>query len=307
MKKKIIFDCDPGHDDIFAILYALANPQHFDILGFCTVAGNQTLDKVSHNLNNVLTHLGISTPIHKGYDKPICKPLEVQPLAHGESGMDGPQFPSCAPNFSDQHAIEFYKEMLETHDQVTIVAIGPLTNVAIMLKTYPHLAKKIAGIACMGGSIHGGNIQLRSEFNIYHDPEAAKIMFESGVPITLAPLEVCLAGGMTFDEMEQFNQPTKVAKLVYELFEFYSRYSREHQLDSSPLFDVCPIVYLAKPDLFKGFQATVDVECNGKYTQGMTVVTANEHGNVFVLEDLNRDLFIQTFMESIFKLDRKDS
>lgn len=305
MKRKIIFDCDPGHDDIFAILYALANPELFEVLGFCTVAGNQTLDKVSTNLHNVFNHLGFSYPIHKGYDKPICKPLEVQPQAHGESGLDGPIFPESKPKFSTQHAIEFYKEMLEAHEQVTIVAIGPLTNVALMLKTYPHLAKKIECIACMGGSIHSGNIQLRSEFNIYHDPEAAKIMFESGVPILLAPLEVCLAGGMTFAEMEEFNQSTKISKLMKELFEFYSKYSREHQLDSSPLFDVCPIVYLAQPELFTGYQATVDIECHGQYTQGMTIVTAHEQGNVFVLTDVQRDLFINTFMDSIFSLDRK--
>lgn len=304
MVKKIIFDCDPGHDDIFAILFALAHPEKFDILGFTTVAGNQTLDKVSNNLANVLDYLHLDLPIYKGYDKPITKPLEVQPLAHGESGLDGPVFPVKNHTFQPKHALEFYKEMLETHDSISIIAIGPLTNVALMLKTYPHLAHKIEYISCMGGGIHEGNIQKRSEFNIYHDPEAAKIVFESGVPIILNPLEVCIAGGITFDEMETFNHAQPVSKLVYELFEFYSRYSKQHQLTSSPIFDVCPIFYLYNPDIFKGFKANVLIELNGQYTRGMTVTEKNEDGNVFVLYDVERKPFIDAFITSINTLDR---
>ena len=281
MKRKIIFDCDPGHDDIFAILFALAHPNEFEILGFTTVAGNQTLDKVSNNLANVLDFLHCDLPIVKGYDKPITKPLEVQPLAHGESGLDGPIFPKKEYEFPNKHALEFYKEMLESQDKISIIAIGPLTNVAIMLKTYPHLAHKIECISCMGGGIQEGNIQKRSEFNIYHDPEAAKIVFESGVPMILNPLEVCIAGGINFKEMEQFNNSRKVSQLVFELFEFYSRYSKEHNLESSPIFDVCPIFYLAHPELFKGFKANVYIELNGSYTRGMTVVEKDEKGFLF--------------------------
>lgn len=304
MRRKIIFDCDPGHDDIFAILFALAHPEEFEILGFATVAGNQTLDKVSNNLANVLDFLHLDLPIYKGYDKPIAKPLEVQPLAHGESGLDGPVFPKKEHQFQTKHAIEFYKEMLETHDQISIIAIGPLTNVALMLKTYPHLLHKIECISCMGGGIHEGNIQKRSEFNIYHDPEAAKIVFESGVPVILNPLEVCVAGGITFAEMDLFNTKAPVSKLVYELFEFYSRYSKEHNMTSSPIFDVCPIFYLYKPEFFKGFKANVFIELNGTYTRGMTVVEESEQGNTLVLFDVDRDGFIQSFIESIFTLDR---
>lgn len=305
IKRKIIFDCDPGHDDIFAILFALAHPERFEILGFTTVAGNQTLEKVSNNLANVLDYLHISLPIYKGYDKPITKPLEVQPQAHGESGMDGPVFIEKNHHFQMKHAIEFYKEMLEVHDKITIVAIGPLTNIALMIKTYPHLCHKIECISCMGGGIAEGNIQKRSEFNIYHDPEAAKIVFESGVPIVLSPLEVCIKGSITFKEMEAFHHNQSVSKLVYDLFSFYSKYSKEHNFSSSPIFDVCPIYYLYKPELFKGFNANVYIELNGNYTQGMTITEKCEKSQTRVLYDVDRKTFIDDFTESIFELDRK--
>ncbi|MEG0076619.1 nucleoside hydrolase [Anaerorhabdus sp.] len=305
MKRKIIFDCDPGHDDIFAILFALAHPEQFEILGFATVAGNQTLEKVSNNLANVLDYLHIDLPIYKGYDKPITKALEVQPLAHGESGLDGPLFPDKKHTFQTKHALEFYKEMLETHDQITIIAIGPLTNVALMLKTYPHLSHKIECISCMGGGIAEGNIQKRSEFNIYHDPEAAKIVFESNVPVVLNPLEVCIAGSITFDEMEAFHNDHHVSKLVDDLFGFYSKYSREHNLTSSPIFDVCPIYYLYKPELFKSFNANIYIELNGAYTRGMTVTERCDTSKTLVLYDVERKPFIDDFTQSIFELDRK--
>ncbi|MBQ2659201.1 MAG: nucleoside hydrolase [Erysipelotrichaceae bacterium] len=308
--KNIIIDCDPGHDDIIASMVAMAHPEQFNILGFTTVAGNQTLEKVTNNLLKVQTLLGTDYPVSMGYDAPIIKPLEVQPLAHGESGLDGPILPEAKRSVTGLHAIEFMKETLEkSREKVTFLCIGPLTNMALFLRTYPQLAEKIEAIAIMGGAVNSGNIQLKSEFNIYHDPEAAKIVFDSGVKIIMAGLEVCYAGSILLSEAEQANGKGKASQLFYDLMRFYGRYAIDRGWDRTAIFDMTPLIYLLKPELFESREYEVHIELDGKYTRGMTVVDLQKTENLVhpatVLWDVRREEFIQILFESLDILDRR--
>ena len=307
--RNIIIDCDPGHDDIIAILVALAHKDELNILGFTTVAGNQTLDKVTNNLLKVETYLGIDIPVYKGYNSPIVKELDVQPLAHGESGLDGPVLPEAINSAKDMHAIEFMKKtLLEAKDKVTFVCIGPLTNMGLFLKTYPELREKIDQIVIMGGGIYNGNVLIKAEFNIYHDPEAAKIVFDSGVKVVMAGLEVCYSGSILLTETERAKDGGKASKLFYDLMKFYQGYAIRNGWDRTAIFDATPVIYLLYPELFKSEEKEVYIETVGEYCRGMTVVDTRNRVTEMknpktVLVSTDREKFVEVIFDALNKLD----
>lgn len=301
--RKIIIDCDPGHDDIMGIITALAHPDRLEILGICTVAGNHTLDKVTNNILKVEQYLGIRIPVYKGCDRPLVKPCMPQPEAHGESGMDGPVLDEPVLQASDQDALAFYREALSENDKVTIVGLAPLTNLAMLLSSYPELKEHIDQIVIMGGALGAGNINKFAEFNIWHDPEAAKIVFDSGVPVVMAPLEVCASGAILLSETERFGYDRKVSRLIRELFDFYCLYAIRRNWDRDAIFDVAPIVYLLEPALFSYETGKVDVILDGIDHQGQTVFTRDREGNHIVLLETDREKFIKVFMDAVDHLD----
>lgn len=308
--RNLIIDCDPGHDDIIASLIALAYPNDFNILGFTTVCGNNSLKNVTNNLLKVLDYLGLKIPVSLGANTPLKRKPEPQVKAHGKSGMDGPKLKKAVSGPIKQCAVEFIKNCLMENDLVTIVAIGPLTNIAMFLKKYPKLKNKIEEIVIMGGSVFSGNILAKSEFNIYHDPEAAKIVLNSKVPITLAPLEVCEAGAFKLNDIEKFKGKGKVSKLVYELLVFFSKYAIQHHFDKTPIFDMTTIIYLIKPSIFEFEMMNVDVELDGLYTRGMTVCTPIHNKEyidnpIKVLLKVQNKKFIKIFKDSITSLDKR--
>ncbi len=303
-KRKIIIDCDPGHDDIMAILTALANDDRLEILGFCTVAGNQTLQKVTNNLLKVEQYLGLDIPVCPGEDSPLIREGQPQPAAHGETGMDGPVLAEPIRKPEDLSAVEFYRQILEREEKVTVVALAPLTNLAVLLARYGQLASRIDQIVLMGGALHGGNINRYAEFNIWHDPEAAKIVFDSGIDIVMAPLEVCYAGGIMLKEVERFNNDRRVSRLVYELLDFYCGYARKRNWDSTAIFDLIPIIYLLKPELFESYRGRVEIIREGEDTQGQTLFTEGEGAHT-VLVSTERQKCISVFFEAVEKLDRR--
>lgn len=309
--RKIIIDCDPGHDDIMAIFLALAHPKEIEILGYTTVCGNQLLNKVTDNLCKVLTAIGRDGKIALGYDSPLFYDPEPQPAAHGESGLDGPVLPESKVTTLSIHAIEFMKQQIEQSDEkVTIVALAPLTNVAMFLKTYPHLKEKIECITLMGGGIYKGNIIEKAEFNIYEDPHAAKIVFESGVPVIMSGIEVCDDCSILHKEVENLKGKGTVQNLAYDILQFFIRYGKERGTDRSPLFDVAPMMHILHPEFFTSAFYPVRIEVDGKYTRGMTVVDQRPYIdestiNTEVLLRCDRDKCIQVFLESLEILDRK--
>lgn len=309
MKKKIIIDCDPGHDDVLAILIAHYNKEYFDILGITTVCGNQTIEKVTDNILKVEDYVGMDYPVSKGFASPLVVEAEPQPLAHGESGLDGFDFPKTSRKTTGKHAVEFIREQLENNDEISIVALGPLTNLAVVIKMYPELTKKIKEIVLMGGGINYGNILTCSEFNIYHDPHAANIVFNSDVKVVMAPLEACYSGSIYLKECQQFKDGGKVSQMVAGLMDFYSRYAIERNWDSTAIFDVLPVVYLMHPEYFETKEMNVDVELAGKHTRGMTVcdqrngVNLNEKTTT-VMISVDRDKLIDTLFKAVRGLDR---
>ena len=308
---KVLFDCDPGHDDIFALCALLAHPERFELLGCTTVAGNQTVEKVTDNLLKVLSYLDRKVEVSVGSSCSLDGKTFVQPVAHGQSGMDGPNLPEAKFSVTGLDAVEWmYQTLSAQQDKVTVVATGPLTNVAMLLMKYPSIKNRIERIALMGGSLYSGNITSQAEFNIYVDPQAAKVVFASGIEITMSGLEVCHRAMILHSEIDRFNTKGKAARLMYELLEFYSRYAKHLGQPGSPLFDLCPVVELLVPDLFTSVELFVDVETQGELTRGKTVGDVRSWAdkrkiNAKVLIDVDRQAFIDVFVENVRILDRE--
>lgn len=300
MNRKIIIDCDPGHDDVTAIVCALAHPEKLDVLGCTTVCGNHYLNHVTRNLCQVMTVLQHEMVIARGYDSPMVVDPEPQPIAHGETGLAGPVLPEPLIEPVSLHAIEFIKEMALLHKKITLVALAPLTNIALFLKTYPELKQYIECITLMGGSRIGGNILEKAEFNIYADPHAARIVFESGVPIVMSGLEICAECSTEHTWIDSLYQKGPVHQMMHDILQFFSEYNRRRGKDCSPIFDVVPVMHLLHPEWFETEECAVHIEVDGKYTRGMTVfdeIHPDAKKNVTVLthckdvQQYNRALF----------------
>ncbi|WP_404684608.1 pyrimidine-specific ribonucleoside hydrolase RihA [Raoultella terrigena] len=307
MALPIILDCDPGHDDAIAIVLALASPE-LDVKAITSSAGNQTPEKTLRNVLRMLTLLQRQDiPVAGGARKPLMRELIIADNVHGESGLDGPALPE--PDFAPQNctAVELMaKTLRESPQPVTIVATGPQTNVALLLNGHPELRDKIARIVMMGGAMVLGNWQPAAEFNIYVDPEAAEIVFLSGIPVVMAGLDVTHRAQIHDMDIERFRQVgNPVATIVAELLDFFMEYHKDAKwgFTGAPLHDPCTIAWLLKPELFTCVERWVGVETQGKYTQGMTVVdyyflTGNQP-NTTVLLDVDREGFVDLLAERL--------
>lgn len=305
---QIFIDCDPGHDDVLAILLALAHPEKITIRGITTVAGNSSVQHVTDNILKVLEHIGVSIPVAMGCARPIRREPEPQPMAHGESGMDGPVLPAARTKADSRHAVTFlHEEIMRQSEPVMIVSLAPMTNLAILLETCPEVQTRIERICMMGGSLHGGNILPRSEFNIYHDPEAAKIVFGSGIPIVMSGLEVCAEAKTMLKDFEPLKSGGRVSRLVYELMEFYSGYARARGWDYTNVFDAVPVAQMIAPELFSGSPYRVDIETEGELCRGMTVAEPCENEQpercVTVLEHADGVKFSALMLDALRILD----
>lgn len=307
MALPIILDCDPGHDDAIAMVLALASPE-LDVKAITASAGNQTPDKTLRNVLRMLTLLGRQDiPVAGGARKPLMRELIIAENVHGESGLDGPALPE--PDFTPQActAVELMaKTLRESPQPVTIVATGPQTNVALLLNSHPELHDKIARIVLMGGAMVLGNWQPAAEFNIYVDPEAAEIVFQSGIPVVMAGLDVMHRAQIHGLDIERFRQVgNPVATIVAELLDFFMEYHKDAKwgFTGAPLHDPCTIAWLLKPELFTSVERWVGVETQGKYTQGMTVVDyyflTGKQPNTTVLLDIDRERFVDLLVERL--------
>lgn len=309
--RPILIDCDPGHDDAMAIMLALANSDQLEVLGITCVGGNQTLEKVSENTLKVLTVVNKNIPVAKGMASPLIKEIAPAPEAHGDTGMDGPIIEEITMDFVKQNGVEFLRDkILMASEKVTIVALGPLTNIALLLKMYPEVKERIECIAMMGGSATSGNSTAAAEFNFYIDPHAAHMVFHSGIPLIQAGTEVSLAASILHTEIEQFKGKGRVSNFVYDLLDFYSQFSKRLGIDRSPIFDACPVMYLLHPELFVAKDYYVDIELQGELTAGMSVTDKRvwfdmKQPNTTVLLDVDREKFVEYLAQAIFTLDRE--
>jgi len=307
MRHPIIIDCDPGHDDAIAIVLALASPE-LEVKAITSSAGNQTPDKTLHNVLRMLTLADrTDIPVAGGAAKPLMRDLIIADNVHGESGLDGPKLPE--PTFAPQDctAVELMAKILrESETPVTLVATGPQTNVALLLNGYPQLHSKIDRIVIMGGSMSLGNWTPAAEFNIYVDPEAAGIVFQSGIPVVMAGLDVTHKAQIHEADIERFRAiGNPVSTVVAELLDFFLRYHKDEKwgFTGAPLHDPCTIAWLLKPEIFTTLERWVGVETQGKYTQGMTVVdyyflTGNKP-NAQVMVDIDREAFVNLLAERL--------
>lgn len=310
MPTPIIIDCDPGHDDAIAILLALANPEKLDVRGITTVGGNQILDKITDNALKVISFVNADIPVAKGAAGPLFGKLVTGEEAHGETGMDGPLLPPSKFRPVEQGAVEFMLDIIRTSEEkITLVPLAPLTNIALLITAYPEIKGRIEKISLMGGGLAYGNVTSTAEFNIFVDPEAARIVFESGIPITMSGLDVTDKAAIFEDEILALKQRGPVSTMVGELLDFYSIYGKKMGYVGSALHDPCAVAWLLHPELFESEHLYVTVETEGKLTRGMTVADRRKKkdrpANVEVLLGVDREAFMKLIFDSLEKLDHE--
>ncbi|MDZ7793597.1 MAG: nucleoside hydrolase [Spirochaetia bacterium] len=271
MKRKIIVDTDPGHDDALAILLAA---QHFDLLGVTTVFGNQAVEKTTRNALQLLELAElVDVPVIKGNGKPLVQETRYGSYAHGKSGLDGPVLPEPRRSPRDGHASDFIIEMAHAHKKITLVPIGPLTNIALALRKDPSIVEEIEEISLMGGTTMVGNSTPVAELNVWCDPEAAHIVFTSGIPIKMVGLNLTRQTYADESVIEKFRGlGSNTGKAIAELLTFYTERVRKlFGLRGASLHDPCAVAWLIDPSLIEFKQMHVAVELQGKLTRGMTV------------------------------------
>ena len=305
MSTPILIDCDPGHDDAIALLLALASPE-LDLLGVTTVAGNQTLEKTTANAIRVLEFVGRGdVAVAAGAERPLVREPFVAAYVHGETGLDGPALPPPEAAPVDRHAVDFLAErVLAASDPVTLVPIGPLTNVALLFATQPEAAARLERVVLMGGSIAEGNVTPAAEFNIWADPEAAARVFASGLDVTMIGLDVTHKALMRPTHAERLRDAGRTGTMVAELFDFFSQFHRRaYGFDGSPIHDAVAVAHVARPGLVETVERHVAVDCESRLCRGRTVVdvwrrTDNEP-NAHVAVGIDADAFLDLLVERI--------
>ncbi len=267
---KLILDCDPGHDDAVALLYAAC---HLDLLGITTVFGNQTLEHTTRNALSLCRLAGLSTPVARGAARPLVAAPIHGGAVHGKTGIDGAELPEPDRAPLDMHAVEFILRTARDHrDELVLVATGALTNVAMALSLEPALAQWLRGISIMGGTTGIGNVTEIAEFNIYADPEAADIVLRSGAPLWLVGLDVTRRVGASAADIASLREGGKLALVMADLLDFFlASLGRVHGLTTASLHDPCALVPFIDPTLIEYRHVPVQVELASPLTRGMTV------------------------------------
>ncbi|MGO3609945.1 MAG: ribosylpyrimidine nucleosidase [Enterococcus gilvus] len=272
-KRKIILDCDPGHDDAITILMAAAHPK-IDLLGITIVAGNQTLDKTVVNGLNVCQLLGIDAKVYAGMPKPLVREQVVAGNVHGESGLDGPVFGPLHRQAGKTNAVNYIIDtLMASEGDITLVPVGPLTNIAVAMRMEPLIIPKIKEIVLMGGAYGTGNFTPSAEFNIFADPEAAHVVFTSGAPIVMMGLDLT---NQTLCTLEIIERMEAVGNVAGKLFGDIMRFTLKSQfecfgLEAGPLHDATCVGYLISPEAFETQEMYVEVDSNRGPCYGRTV------------------------------------
>ena len=310
--RKIIIDTDPGQDDAVAILLALASPEEIDLLGITCVAGNVPLALTAKNARIVCELAGrADVKIYAGCDRPLGRDLVTAEHVHGKSGLDGPDLPDPEMPLQEAHAVDFIIDTLRAHPPgaVTLCPLGPLTNIAMAFEKAPDIMERVAEIVLMGGAyFEVGNITPAAEFNIYVDPQAANIVFKSGAPITVIPLDVTHKALVTTPRNDAFRAlGTPVGIAVAQMTDFFERFDREkYGSEGAPLHDPCVTAYLIRPDLFSGRHINVEIETHSDLTMGMTVAdwwgVTDRTPNATFMGDLDANGFFDLLTERLARL-----
>jgi inosine-uridine nucleoside N-ribohydrolase len=302
MSVSILLDCDPGHDDAIALLLALASPE-VELLGVTTVAGNQTLDKTTANAIRVLELAGRKdVPVAAGADRPLVRERSVAANVHGETGLDGPDLPPPRGAPVEAHAVDFLAARVAG---TTLVATGPLTNVALLLARYPDARPE--RLVLMGGAIAEGNTTPAAEFNIWADPEAAARVLASGLDVTMVGLDVTHRALVTGAHKEQARGAGRIGRFVAELLDFYGVFHRKaYGFDGSPVHDAVAVAQVIRPELLELERLNVRVDCESELCRGRTVVDVwrrtGLEPNASVAVGIESEAFLDLLLERLARL-----
>jgi len=305
-KIPVIIDVDTGIDDAMALVLALQSDK-LDIRGITTVAGNQTIEKTTRNTLDVVEYFGrIEIPVAMGAKQPLIRPQVLAAYAHGESGLGTAVLPKAKKQPEELDAVSFIKKVLEESDeQVTLVPTGPLTNIAILLKAYPHIKNRIKEIVLMGGGAFVGNYNAAAEFNIFVDPEAAQIVFNSGVKLVMCGLDVTLKAIVTPEDINTIRAiGNKASDFIAEAVEFYmDMYKKSTVFTGCAIHDAVTITYLIAPELIKTRQGIASIDIDGKESYAATVCDFRpwrnkEKDNALVCVDIDREAFVNLLVDA---------
>ncbi len=299
-RPRILLDCDPGLDDAVAILVAA---HHGDLVGITTVSGNVGLDHTTRNALAVAEMAELDVPVHQGAARPLVAEARDAARVHGPTGLGDVHLPEPARSAAPG-AVDFISDTARAVDGLQLVAIGPLTNVALALRNDPDLVGRLAGITVMGGSAGGGNVTAAAEFNIWADPEAAAIVFAEGTPVTMVGLNAThqvLFGPPEADRMRAAGPPA--GTFAADLVAYAHRRGLEAGHPATPLHDAVAVIAVTHPRLFATSRRPVAVELRGEHTRGMTVVddrpSADGTGGCDVVRDVQADRVRELVVEAV--------
>jgi inosine-uridine nucleoside N-ribohydrolase len=298
----VLLDCDPGHDDAIALLLALASPE-LELLGVTTVAGNQTVEKTTANAIRILELVGSDVPVAAGAGRPLVREPYVAAYVHGETGLDGPDLPPAQRAPVAQHAVDFLAERI---DGTTLVATGPLTNVALLFARYEQARPE--RIVLMGGAIAEGNVTPAAEFNIWADPEAAARVFASGLDVTMVGLDVTHQALLTDEHASRLRENGRVGTVVADLLDFYGVFHEQvYSFEGSPIHDAVAVAQVIRPELLELRELNVEIERESELCRGRTVVDVwkrtGRAANARVAVGIDAEGFIELLLERLGSLD----
>ena len=304
-KEKIILDCDPGHDDAVAIMLAAINPK-IELLGITVVAGNQKLEKTVNNALKVCNHLNLDVPVYSGMSRPMIREQLIADDIHGETGLDGPKFEELKIKAEDKHAVNFIIDTLMNSDEkITLVPTGPLTNIGMAIRFEPRIIEKINRKVLMGGSYQLGNMTPAAEFNILADPDAAHIVFSSGVKVVMMGLDLTRQASATKEVVEKIKSlNNKASKLFVDLMEFFAASQKNvFGWSAPPVHDPTTIAYIIDPECIEVKPMFCEIELWSERSYGRTLCDyfgiLKKEPNVDVAVKLDFDRFWNLIYENL--------
>ncbi len=310
MTRPIIIDTDPGQDDAIALLLALASPAELEVLGITTVAGNVPLELTTRTALMMVELAGRpGVPVYAGCNRPMVRPLITAEYVHGKTGIDGANTPDPTTEAAEGHAVHFIVATAMATPGLTVCTLGPLTNLGTALEQAPEISSRIDQVVLMGGGFfEGGNTTPAAEFNIYDDPQAADIVFRSGIPLVMMPLDVTHQALTSHARVDAFKALGNAAGATTAgMLEFFERYDMErYGTEGAPLHDPTVIAYLLEPDVFGGRLCWVEIETGSELTMGMTVVDwwklTDSDPNCLVINEIDDERFFALLTERIARL-----
>lgn len=310
-KIKVIMDCDPGIDDGIALAYAATHQDEIELLAVTTFAGNQTIDKVTKNALELVDFYGLKVPVARGQERPLVKEVIHAEEFHGETGLGHCVLPETGTKAASDNAVFFIREILDDlpeGQQVTFIETAPMTNLALLLRVFPEVKDKIRRIVFMGGAVKGGNVTPAAEFNIYADPEAAKIVFEAGIPLVMCGLDATMKCNLTRNQIMKLCQSgNPVARACGDMAGYVLENSSKYRCVAS-IHDAVPFMYLLHPEFFKMEKAILDVDCSDGAGRGAMLcdfrwwLHDEEKIKDMILTDADTESFQQELFEAIYSV-----